>query len=222
MDNNSQTQKEATGLIKTIAIVALSLVAATFIGLFIWIYVQYNDVKTDVDGQINLAVAKAVDEKAAELEDEFAEREKYPYKAFSGPEDYGELGFEYPKTWSVFIASDAAKGGDFEAYLNPGEVNPLADTTVNALRVTIRNKSFDSVVAEYEKEVTKKNATLKVEAIEVNKASANLYTGTIPKTELNGYIVIFKIRDKTAILRTDSVLFKDEFFKLLESVSFNS
>ena len=216
MDNDSKS------LVKTIAIIILSLIAVTFIGLFVWMYIQYDDVRTDVDGQINLAVAKAVDEKAAELEDEFAEREKYPYKTFSGPEDYGELGFEYPKTWSAFISSDAAKGGDFEAYLNPSEVNPLSNETVNALRVTIRNKSYESVAAEYEKEVSKKNATLRAEAIEVNGASAVRYTGTIPKTELNGYIVIFKIRDKTAILRTDSVLFKNEFDKLLTTVTFNS
>jgi hypothetical protein len=41
------------------------------------------------------------------------EREKYPYKTFSGPEDYGKLTFEYPKTWSVYIAAAANKGGDF-------------------------------------------------------------------------------------------------------------
>ena len=51
--------------------------------------------------------------------------------------------------------------------------------------------------------------------------TGNKYTGTIPNTQLSGFIVIFKIRDKTAILQTDSVLFKDDYDKLLETVTFN-
>ena len=52
--------------------------------------------------------------------------------------------------------------------------------------------------------------------------AANFYAGIIPNTELNGFIVIFKIRDKTAILRTDSVLFEAEFKKLIETITFNA
>lgn len=214
--------KDNSNLIKIIVIIGLSLIAATFIGLFIWMAISYNDAKTDLDGKISVAVASAVDEKSEELELEFAEREKDPYQDFSGPEDYGQLSFKYPKTWSVYIDSDASKGGNFEAYFNPGEVNPVSDTTINALRVVIRDKSFDDVAAEYEKEMKKKDSNLTIESIKVNNLAANRYTGTIPGTDLNGFIVIFKIRDKTAILRTDSVLFKDDFDRLLSTVVFNS
>ena len=46
------SHKDNVGLIKTIAIVALSLLALTFIGLFIWMAVQYGEVSSDVEGQI--------------------------------------------------------------------------------------------------------------------------------------------------------------------------
>ena len=214
--------KDHSGLIKTIVIIILSLVAATFIGLFVWMFLQYNAARSDVYGQINVAVAKAVDAKAEELENEFAEREKDPYKSFSGPEDYGQLSFKYPKTWSVYIAADATKGGDYNAYFNPGEVNPVSDSTVNALRVTIRNKSYDDVVAEYQRIMNQKDAGLTVSAITINGAPANRYAGKIPKTDLNGYIVIFKIRDKTAVVQTDSTLFENDFNTLLDTITFNS
>lgn len=217
-----EPKKDIAGLIKTIVIIILSLVALTFIGLFIWMFIQYDEARSDVDGQISLAVAAAKDEQAAKDEEEFLEREKYPYKTFSGPADYGQLSFEYPRTWSVYIASDAANGGDFKAYLNPVQVDPVADSTVNALRVTIRDKSFDTVVAEYQKAMDKKNSNLTVESVTVNGITANRYTGTIPGTDLSGYIVIFKIRDKTAILQTDSVLFQADFDKLLETIKFNA
>lgn len=214
--------KDANALIKTVLIVILSLTTLTFIGLFVWMMIQYNDVKTDVDGQISVAVSKAVDEKTMAMEEEFAEREKEPYRDFAGPADYGELSFKYPKTWSVYVASDASNGGDYEAYFNPIEVNAVSKDTINALRVTIRDKAYDAVISEYQRYLEQKDSNLSVQAVTVAGTSASKYTGNIPNTDLNGIIVIFKIRDKTAILQTDSVNFESDFNKLLETVSFNA
>lgn len=217
-----EKKNDNSSLIKTVIIVIVSLVAVTFIGLFVWMLVQYNDVSTDVEGQIATAVAAAKIEQAMEDEATFAEREKNPYQSFSGPVDYGQLTFKYPKTWSVYIASDASKGGDFEAYFNPVEVNPVSNTTVNALRVKILDKDFETVVAEYQRAMSQKDSNLSMTTITVNGTTANHYSGTIPSTDLNGYIVIFRIRDKTVVLRTDSVLFEEDFNQLIDTISFNA
>ena len=217
-----EAKRKNSELVKTILIIVISLVAVTFIGLFVWTLVRYNDASTDLDKKISDAVAIAEEKQALELEKEFSEREKDPYRTFSGPADYGELTFEYPKTWSVYVASDAAKGGDFSAYFNPIEVEPMSNTTVNALRLTIQNKNFESVAQDYQKVLEARDSNLNMESITVFETAANRYSGTIPGTEFNGYIVIFKIRDKTAILRTDSVLFKEDFDRILETVTFNS
>lgn len=217
-----EQKKDISGLIKTIVIIVVSLIAVTFIGLFIWMTVQYNDVQADVQGQIDVAVAQAKDEQNKINNEKFNEEEKYPFKTFAGPVDYGELSFQYPKTWSVYIAAAATEGGDFNAYLNPIQVDAVGKDTINALRVTIKNESYEDVVAEYQKAMDKKNSNLTVESITFgDDITGNKYTGTIPSTDLSGFIVIFKIRDKTAILQTDSVLFKDDFDKLLETVTFN-
>lgn len=218
----STLHRDNSGLIKTIIIIIISLVAITFIGLFIWIFLQYNEVSTDVDGQIAVAVAKAKDEQAAQLEAEFAEREKLPYKTFSGPVDYGQLTFNYPKTWSVYVAADAATGGDYQAFFNPTQVNTVAKDTVNALRLTIRDDSFDDVASEYQKFMDRKDSNLTMQAVTIGDISANRYTGTIPNTDLNGIIVIFKIRDKTAVFQTDTTLFEQDFNTLLQTISFNA
>ena len=215
-------KKDIASLIKTIAIIALSLVSVTFIGLFIWMNEQYKDVYDNAEARTMSAVAKARDEQAEKDEAEFLEREKYPYKTFSGPIDYGELSFEYPKTWSVYVAAAATKGGDFNAYFNPVQVEAVGKETINALRVTIRDKSFEDVAAEYQKAMDKKDSNLTVQSVTVGGVAANRYTGTIPDTDLSGIIVIFKIRDKTVIMQTDSMLFEAEFNKLLETVKFNA
>ena len=115
--------------------------------------------------------------------------------------------------------------GDFNAYFNPVQVDAVGKETVNALRVTIRDKSFDEVTKEYQKAMDKRDSDLTMVSTTIgrdNNITANRYTGTIPDTkDLSGYIVVFKIRDKTAILQTDSVLFQDDYDKLLGTVTFN-
>lgn len=218
-------KKDTKSLIKTIAIIALSLISVTFIGLFIWMFVQYDEARTNVDGQIATAVAEEVNANTMRLENEFAEREKYPFQTFAGPADYGELTFEYPKTWSVYIAKDAHNGGDFEAYLNPVEVNEVSNETLMALRVKILDTAFDDVAKTYESDLQGETPKLRLESVTIGQdgtITANKYTGILPGTEFEGYAVLFKIRDKTAIIQTDSVLFESDYNTLLSSVRFNA
>lgn len=217
------SKEDKKNLIKLISLITTSVLAVVFVGLFIWKSVDYSDIKENMDSKIDVAVAAARDEQAEQLEEEFAAREKYPYKTFAGPDDYGSLTFQYPKTWSVYIAADAANGGDYEAYLNPGEINPIGKSNINALRVKIYDSSFEKVVADYQKELERKGSNLKADTITINGTTASRYSGTLPNTDsLNGYIVIFKIRDKTVTLQTDSVLFEGDFNALLLTVGFEA
>ncbi len=204
-------------LIETIILVVVSIVAMVFIGLFIWKYIEWDSVKTDVDGQIDAAVAMAVAENTTKLENEFTEREKYPYKSFMGPADYGSLSFEYPKTWNIYVAKDASNGGDYEAYLNPSEVQPVSATTINALRVTIRDQAFDNVTRTYDSLV--RTGKLSVVSRNVGSTVANVYTGDLPNN-IRGTVTIFKLRDKTVLIQTDAAIFTDEYYRLLDTVTF--
>lgn len=220
-----EPKKDIKSLVKTIVIIALSLVSLTFIGLFIWMFVQYDEARTDVDGQIADAVVEAVDNNTTKLEKEFAEREKEPLRTFAGPADYGEVTFEYPKTWSVYVPMDAANGGDFEAYFNPVEVKVVGNETIDSLRFSIKNAAFDDIVAGYQRELEGDQPSLRLESVTIgqnNNINANKYIGKIPGTEFNGFIVIFKVRDKTVVLQTDSVLFERDFNTLLSTIRFNA
>lgn len=222
-----EPRKNTGNLVKTIVIILLSLLSITFIGLFIWMTMQYSTARSEVDSEIAEAVALARAEEEANQKEIYDREKKFPYQTFSGPADYGQLTFLYPKTWSVYVAADAAKGGDYNAYFNPVQVDAVGKDTINALRVTILNKSYEEVVKQYDRDVDKKDATLSLEVTQVGNAeagtsvTANRYTGTIPGTDLEGIIVIFKIRDKTVIIQTDSQLFKEDFDNLLNTITFN-
>ena len=212
----------AVGLIKTIAIIVLSLMTVTFIGLFVWKQIEFATVEDDIEGRIAAAEQKAKLEQGEEDLAKFAEEEKNPFRDFAGPADYGQLSFKYPKTWSVYVAKDASNGGDYEAYFNPLVVNTVSDNTVNSLRVVIRDKSFDEVVAEYQRALERKDSGLSMSTVDVNGITMNRYTGVIPNTNLNGVFVVFKIRDKTAILQTDAEQFVGDFDALLQTITFNA
>jgi hypothetical protein len=188
------------------------------LGVAIWAYMNYMDQKNNVDSKITSAVAKAEKEQADKLAADFAEAEKEPNRLFVGPDDYGRLSFNYPKTWSVYEAKDATKGGTYEAYFNPGVVPPVANDQQYALHVTIEDKDYDQVVATYEKLV--KKGDLKSSSVKADEQNGTRLDGSFTK-DIKGQAVIFKIRDKTVTIRSDAGTFKKDFDALIKTITFN-
>lgn len=224
MDNFQPTAKlpepKKSSTIQIIITIFVGLVAVTFIGLFIWMLIKWRTAYDDVQSQVDTAVAAAVNEEATRLNAEFTEKEKYPYKSFAGPADYGELTFEYPKTWSAYVAKDASAGGDYEAYLNPDVVPPVSTNTIVSLRVTIKDDTLDKVTKTYENNIRNNKLSLTVRP--VGGENANIYTGELPtSSKPQGIAAVFKIRDKTAIIQTDAMIFQDDFYRILDSVKYN-
>ncbi len=202
-----------------IAIIGLSVIAAIFGGLAIWGYLNYTEQKTNVDGKISVAEAEAK-KSQAELDDKrFAEREKEPNRTFVGPEDYGRLTFDYPKTWSVYVAKDVSKGGTYEAYLNPVTVPPVSASQQYGLRITIEDKTLDAVVESYQGLV--KKGDLRTSATSSDGNNGTRLDGSFSK-DIRGAAVIYKIRDKTVTIRTDADTFKPDFETIIKTIKFNT
>lgn len=202
-------------LIVTIGLSALSVLA---ISAAIWSFVSYNGQKTDVEGRINQAVATAKKDQADSDEAKFTAREKEPNREFVGPDDYGGLTFDYPKTWSVYIDKDASQGGTYAAYLNPVSVPSVSATQRFSLHVTIEEKDYDQVIASYNNLV--KKGDLSSSAVTANGANGTRLDGNFTK-DIRGSAVIYKIRDKTLTLRTDADTFKADFDVLITTIKFN-
>lgn len=199
-----------------IGLIVSVLVAVTFVGLFIWIWGQWSDLSKDFEARVDTEVAMAVSENTAKLQAEFEDERKNPYNTFTGPVDYGALSFSYPKTWSVYEVQDGAAGTDFEAYLNPERVSAVEPTY--ALRVLIVNKTYDTVVGEYQKAV--QDGSLALTTVQVNGQTANRYEGRIDENRV-GIFTVVKIRDKAAIIQTDAETFRADYDTLMGTVSFN-
>ena len=208
-----------SSLVKTVLIVFLTLIAIGAGLGAVYFYNEYKVAKTDVDSQIADAVLDHEKELTAKLEADFAEREKSPFRTFTGPADYGSVSFKYPKTWSAYIDKDASKGGDFQAYLHPAEVSPVSsDSTLNALRVYIETDTFESVSGRY-KDVLERNEA-KSSVISVNGTDATRIDGKLDR-EIVGSVVIFKLRDKTVLFQTDAEIYRDDFDTIIKTITFN-
>ena len=192
--------------------------ALIFGGLAIWSYMQYTEANNDVNSKIEVAVLNARREQSDEDEKKFREQEKEPNRDFVGPDDYGRVTFKYPKTWSLHEATDITRGGDYEAFLNPGKVPPISNQQQFAIRVTIENKDYDRVVQSYASLVRKGD-------LRSSSTTAQGNTGTRLdgnfSNHIRGSAVIYKIRDKTVTIRTDADTFKPDFESLIQTIDFD-
>jgi len=202
-------------MIATIGLVVL-LVAAS--GLSIWLFLNYKDQKTNVDSKVETAVSTAKKDQADADEAKFTEREKEPNREFIGPDDYGRVSFNYPKTWSVYVNKDVSSGGTYEAYLNPITVPPVSATQQFALRVLIEEKDYDKAIASYDSLV--KKGDLQSSSVTADEISGTRLDGNFTK-DIRGSAVIFKIRDKTLTIRTDANTFTADFNALIATIKFN-
>lgn len=201
-----------------LAIIGLSLLVAVAGSLAIWAYINFNQQKTNVDARVDLAVAEAKKEQADEDEQKFAEREKEPNRQFAGPDNFGRLTFDYPKTWSVYVAKNGSSGGTYEAYFNPITVPPVGRDQQFALRALIEQKDYDEVLRSYETQVEK--GDLRSSAVSSKGHNGTRLDGNF-SDDIRGSAVIFRVRDKTITLRTDADTFKPDFDKLIQTVDFN-
>jgi len=214
------TRHNETGAANTWLILAITFIVLTVaaLGVMIWALLNYFDQKDNVDTKVSEAVSIARKEQADEDEKKFTERDKQPNRQFVGPEDFGRVAFDYPKTWSVYVDNDATKGSTYEAYLNPVAVPQVSNSQQFALRVTIETKDYDQVITGYQSLVRK--GDLQSSSVKADEQNGTRLDGSFTK-DIRGSAVIFKIRDKTVTIRTDADTFKADFDTIIKSITFN-
>lgn len=201
-----------------IPIIILGVTTLAFGSFSIWSYVSYSDQKNNVDQKINAAVEAAKKEQTQADQKVFLEREKEPYRQFVGPNDLGRVTFNYPKTWSVYNGTNDS-GRQFQAYLQPGVVQPIVSKKPYALRVSIESRSYAQILTTYQTGV--KKGDLKTSRVAVEGLNGTRLDGNFTK-DIKGSMVVFKVRDKTLRVYTEADTFRPDFDKIiLKSLSFN-
>jgi hypothetical protein len=190
------------------------------VGAFaIWAYMEYQDHKNNVDTKVTAAVKDAKTQQKKEDDAAFAEQEKLPTRQLVGPDELGSVTLDYPKTWSVYVGSNGVVNPTYEAYLYPGAVPPTNSNTPFALRVTVANTTYEAALQQMDSFV--KTGDLKASSVTLNGVAGVRYDGKIA-SNIQGSLVIFKVRDKSLKVYTETDTFRGDFDKIiLPSLKFN-
>src|SRR5690348_6967522 len=98
--SNNSSSNSGKSILLPILLVVLLIIALAFGG---WAFSQMRHYKDDSKQIVAVAVDKAKQAQKTQLEQQFAEQSKSPYKTFQGSPTYGSLSFNYPKTWSAYV-----------------------------------------------------------------------------------------------------------------------
>lgn len=201
-----------------ISSIILGVVAAGFAGGFIWAYSGYVDQRDNVNDKVAVAMEAAKKEQSEIDDKKLVEALKQPYTQLVGPDDFGRVTLNYPKTWSLYTAQNGS-GDSYEVYLHPGGVQAVSSSQAYATRVIIDSTAYETAVGSYSAAV--KRGDLKSSPITVGNFTGVRLDGKFSASR-TGSAVIFKVRDKTLTLATDSTAYQQDFNDVvIKSLNFN-
>ncbi|MBL8159791.1 hypothetical protein JNJ66_05000 [Candidatus Saccharibacteria bacterium] len=213
----SNQQGEVNGLAILLIVAVFLLLAVS--GFAVWAFMQKTEAQSNLNAKIKAAQDEARREQIKEDNKDFAEREKEPYRDFTGPKDLGAVKFKYPKTWSVYVDKGGANG-TYEAYFQPLTVTPLSEKKPRALRLSITPRGYDEVVKGYESKV--KSGDLRSSPVTIEGFNGLKLEGSFSKEVPEATMIIFKIRDKTMMISSESPEFFRDFNDIiLKNLKYN-
>lgn len=217
-----RNQNGSVATFTIIIILVLALVATAVFGG--WAFMSRQDYKDNFDKKSAAAVAAAKTAQAADLQKQFADQQKLPYKTYKGSPTYGSVSFNYPNIWSGYV-DESATNEPINGYFYPGIVPGLQSKAAYALRVELVDSDYSSVLSQHDSEI--KDGSAKASAYIPPKMVG--VTNVQPGTRLDGALdsgtsgsmAIIKVRDKTLQVYTQSNDFLNDFNNtILPSLTF--
>jgi hypothetical protein len=212
------------GSIVTIVLAVLLVVAVIFGG---WAFSKMNHYKNDADKIAADAVSKAKKDQALQLQAQFAEQSKSPFKTFHGSPTYGSISFNYPKTWSAYVDLSSTSE-PINGYFQPDVVPGVQSNTAFALRVEVVNTDYSQVMQQLASYISQGALTAKAYVPPKLQGVANVVPGTYLSGQINnqdqtqrGNMLVIKVRDKTLEIYSESNSFAADFNNtVLSSLTF--
>jgi hypothetical protein len=136
------------GVVISLVLAVILLIGA--LGFGGWAFSSRQDYKNNVDAKINVAVGAAKQQEGTTKDLQFAEASKKPLRAYNGPEAYGSVVVNYPKTWSAYVDDTGTGGVSVDGYFAPGTVpSATGQNSVFALRVQVLSQTYAQVVQSF-------------------------------------------------------------------------
>ncbi len=181
----------------------LFIVAAIFA---VWAYKGREDYKDNATQKIAVAVTAATAQQKTQDAQQYALASQNPLLTYNGPQEFGSIVLQYPKTWSGYVAEADSSSTPIDGYFQPGVIpNIQTQTSSFALRVQILTESYDQAVTQYTSQAQQGQATITPFAFK--KVPSNIgimVVGTVGQNNQTGEEVIVPLRNQTIELWTES------------------
>jgi hypothetical protein len=188
-------------LLVPLILAGLLLVGALSFG--VWAFGERQNYKDNVDQIVTKAVAAGKTAEGVKKDAEYAELAKNPLKTYKGPEAYGSVSVQYPKTWSSYSASGASDTPN--VYFHPDVV---PSDSPYALRLEVINRPYAAVVKTFS---DKKDVTVSAFSLAKLPSVVGVKVDGEIDNDITGSMVILPMRDKTLEIYTESTQYLNDF-----------
>jgi hypothetical protein len=210
-----RNQDGGVAVILVISVLAVLLGGSLAFGL--WANSGREDYKNNVNSKIAAAVTVAKQQQTVIDDAQFAQEAKQPLRPYDGPEAYGSLVVNYPKTWSAYVDDSGSGNSLVDGYFNPSTVpSTSAQGSVFALRVQVLNESYSQAVQDFtsQQQAGLLSAAQAYALPKVPKVVGVEVSGQLPNGG-TGTMVVLPLRSETLEIYTDGTQYLDDFNKLI-------
>jgi hypothetical protein len=196
-------------------IVGVLLIAS--IGFGAWAFSSRGDYKNHSDKKVADAVQVANQAQQKIDAAQYAEDAKNPLKTHVGPEAYGSVSVQYPKTWSAYVIEHTGNNGTpMNDYFNPDVVPDTTDQTgAYALRIQVQPVSYSNAMQQYAGLVAAKKVTVTPYNLpKVPGVVGSRVDGQIAANK-QGSMIVLPMRNMALLVSTESPNYEDDFNKII-------
>jgi hypothetical protein len=199
-----------SGALVGLVVTAVLLVGSLAFGL--WAFMSRQDYKNNSDKKAAAAAAESKTETQAEDAIKYAEEAKNPLKTHTGPDQFGKISVQYPKTWSAYIIESDRGGASVNDYFHPNVVPDVGEEDSSySLRIQVVSQAYDNVVDDYKSEVENGKVTAAPYALpKVPDVVGTRIDGQI-ESDKQGSMLIFPLRNLTLKVWTESSDYLSDF-----------
>lgn len=194
-------------------LILASVFFVSALGFGTWAFSSRQDYKNNTDQKIALAVTAAQASEGERKDRLFAEAVKSPYKTYNGPEQFGSLALQYPKTWSAYVDASGNGTEALDGFFNPEIVPSISDeNSTFALRIKVIDQAYSDVLNGFD---SQEGVTITPYALpKIPKVVGVKLSGQIEQ-EKQGVMVLLPVRDKTLQVYTQSKAFENDFNNII-------
>jgi hypothetical protein len=211
-----------------VLLIPVVLLAVLFIGaasFAFWAYSGRQDYKNNSDAKVAVAVTADTQSVQAADAKQYAEASKSPLRLYSGPDAYGSVKVQYPKTWSAYVDTTNTTT-PLDAYFHDDFVPSTASQETYNLRVQVNSQPYSTVLQQYSALITEGKVTASAYALpKVPSVVGTQMSGSINQNnplETTGDLVLLPLRNMTLEIWTESNGYLSDFNTyILPNISFS-